>query len=142
MKKRIFIALLIVSTLIFSLLTPALAIDVYSSEYISDAYCYLNKGSVSGQITVYYSVRSTKSALTRIGASQIAIYKADGAFVKSVYGTTPNGLIQSSGRAATGNYTFDCAPNTSYYAIVYFTAKDVNGFDNTSRTTNTVTSPA
>lgn len=142
MKKRIFIALLIVSTLIFSLLTPALAIDIYSSEYISDAYCYLNKGSVSGQITVYYSVRSTKSALTRIGVSQIAIYKADGTYVRSVYGTTSNGLIKTSGSIATGTYTFDCAPNTSYYAIVYFTVKDANGFDSTSRTTNTVTSPA
>lgn len=142
MKTRVIVSLLLISILIFSLFTPAFAIEIQSSNYISSAWGTLTKENASGQIMVSYSVYSSKSALTRIGVSQIAIYKADGTYVRSVYGTTSNGLIKTSGSVATGTYTFDCAPNTSYYAVVYFTVKDANGFDSTSRTTNTVTSPA
>ena len=142
MKTRVLVSMLIIGALIFGLFTPASAVEIQSSAYISHASCSLTKGSGAGQITVSYSVRSGKTNLTRIGVSQIAIYKAAGTFVRSVYGSASNGLIKTSGSAATGTYTFDCAPNTSYYAIVYFTVKDANGFDSTSRTTNTVTSPA
>lgn len=60
MKTRVLVSMLIIGALIFGLFTPASAVEIQSSEYISYASCSLTKGSGAGQITVSYSVRSGK----------------------------------------------------------------------------------
>lgn len=139
--KRIFSCILIV-TLLLTCCGNVLAADVeiQSSTTLSTYNVKIAPGSSSGSITFIFDVTSTKTA-SSIGISTAKIYKSNGSYVTTVYGTTTNGLMAKNSIRKAGTYSYSGVSGTSYYAIVTFTAT-VNGVtDSKTVTTNTATAP-
>lgn len=139
--KRIFSCILIV-TLLLTCCGNVLAADVemQSSTTLSTYNVKIAPGSSSGSITFIFDVTSTRTA-SLIGISTVKIYKSNGSYVTTVYGTTTNGLMAKNSIRKAGTYSYSGVSGTSYYAIVTFTAT-VNGVtDSKTVTTNTATAP-
>ena len=78
--------------------------------------------------------------MTSVGATSIKIYTANGDFVKSVTGTSSNGLLDiHTGATYMGAYIFDEAMSgESYYAEVTVYAGNSTGSDSRTLTTRVV----
>lgn len=142
MSKRIKAVLLACIISISILVVPTSAAEARESSYLTSYMVSLAKGLGSGQLDVVYQVKSVKLNLTGIGVSKIQIYTSSGTLYRTIYGTTINGLMKSSGTSHSGVYTITCTPDTSYYCVVTVIAKDSNGSDTRQITTSTVKTPA
>ena len=109
-----------------------------SSEYIRSCRGSLESGSSRGKIDLSFTITATKS-MTSLGISQVDVYKSDGTFVKTIYGSTSNGLLSNSGQRFTGSYTIALSSGETYYTELTFIAKDSSGSDTNTITTNTAT---
>lgn len=110
----------------------------YASDYISACRASISKGDSSGDVAITFNITAYKTP-TSIGASKIVIYKSNGTQVKTITGSTSNGLLWSSGK--NGMYTHSGTSGTSYYAEVTFIAKNASGSDTRTMTTSMVTAP-
>lgn len=70
---------------------------------------------------------SAKTTVTSIGVSKIELYTADGDRVKTIYGSTSNGLMYSSGLSHYDTYTISATAGEEYYAVVTFKAGNSSG---------------
>jgi hypothetical protein len=77
--------------------------------------------------------------MTSIGVSRIDVYSSDGSFVKSVNGSTSNGLLASGTSIHSGTHTIKVSSGQRYYLEVTFIAKNSLGSDSKWTTTNTAT---
>lgn len=128
--------LLLALCLLFSCWGMEADAAVYSSNYFSSYGGFatsLGNGKVAftGTITAVHT-------MDRLGVTRILIYKADGTYVKTVYGSTSNGLLRDNDAFFAADYIYQGDPNTSYYGIVYFTCRDASGSDSRHVTTDTV----
>lgn len=91
--------------------------SVMSSEFLSMYYVTLQSGSQSGTLSVNFAVSATAS-VSQLGISQIQVYKENGSYVKTIGGTTFNGLIARNAAYHTGSYVIQSlTPGASYYII-------------------------
>lgn len=118
----------------------AISIKPYSSLYISRCTAFASCGTNSGEMKVSYDV-STSKLTTTVGVKKIEVYKASGAKIATITGTTQNGLLKIDATRHSGSYTYSGISGQKYYFEVYFFAEDANGSDTKSSTTSTVTAP-
>lgn len=140
--KRIFTVMLTLGVL-FSCCGTALAVDNYNTRasYTLSAYsAELYADSQKGKIYVNYDVEASKFA-NSIGVKSISLYKSNGDFVYTVYGTVNNGLIRTNKSFHSGDYFFTLTSGNSYYAEVTIFATLDNLSDSRTITTSTVTVP-
>lgn len=128
--------LLLALCLLFSCWGMEADAAVYSSNYFSSYGGFIhNEGGgkivFSGTITAVHTME-------RLGITRILIYKGDGTYVKTVYGSTSNGLLWDNRATFGADYTYYGDPNSSYYGVIYFTCRDTNGSDSRHVTTDTV----
>lgn len=141
MKKRLF-SLFCITLLITSLVTTAKAgsIQPYASDYLAKYTIAMGPGSNAGELLLAYSVVGTGNATTT-GIKKLDVYKANGTYVTTIYGTTSNKLLRSSSSYNSGTYTYKGVSGTSYYMLVTVYAGDSYGSDTRTVTTNTVKAP-
>lgn len=116
---------------------PVSAASVYSSDYLTSYNSFATKVG-SGQMDITFKVVAPIFA-SEIGVSKIEIYKASGSKVKTVYGSTANGLQASDISMHAGTYSYSGTPGTTYYAKVTVFASDGSGSDSRTIITNSVT---
>lgn len=141
MKKTVSLFLAILLTLT-SLSAVVSAAEPRASDYLSGYGATLAQGSASGGIVVNYYVNSSKPGVTQVGVSKIEIYTSSNTLVKTIYGTTTNGLIAKTNIVHAGSYPIICSPDTEYYAKVTVMARNSQGSDSRVITTNSIRSHA
>lgn len=111
-----------------------------SSPTLNAYSAILRESSIKGTIKISYDVAANKNAES-LGVSSIKIYKADGSYVTTIYGTTQNGLIVSQDFRHISSYPYTGTSGTSYYAEVTVFATIDGVTDSRTVTTNTVKAP-
>lgn len=143
MNKRFLAVMLIVAMMIPMAAMPASAAEPRSSDYLDSCYANLTKGSGSGRLTLDFAVSSSVKGITKIGVSKIVIYRQNGSVYATLFGSTDNGLLETSGTYMDGTYTIrGMMPNTYYYCDVTFIVADAYGSDTYTITTSSVKTPA
>lgn len=135
MKKLI--SCLLVCMMIFSCCSVAFAagIEPYASLSLRTTQASASTGTNSGEIRITYQATSNKTS-SPIGVSSIAIYKSDGTYVTTIYGSTSNGLMANRVLSKSGSYTYKGSSGTSYYAKVTLSATAGGEHDSRTVTTN------
>lgn len=101
----------------------------------------MKAGSESGELRISYNINATNVA-DEVGVSTIELYKADGTYVTTIYGSKANGLIRYDTVKNMGTYSYkDATPGVNYYADVTLYATIGNVSDNEVITTATVRAP-
>lgn len=81
--------------------------------------------------------------MAEIGASQLVVYEADGTYVRTYYATNPmyeEFMMSTNALQHTSYIRFRGDVGVSYYAIIYYTATNMNGITGTvTVSTNTAT---
>ncbi len=132
---------LVLSVILLSLLICPIAAQARASESISDYKVYIEAGDGRGEVNIDFLVRATAS-FPKLGALKIEIYKANGDYVKTIWGNTSNGLLSPrSGRYYSNTYTYKGTPGVSYYAVVTICAGTATDYDTREITTSTVRAP-
>ncbi len=140
MTRRVLSILLAIALMLTTAL-PGLAVEPRASEYIDTYMAVLNSGTESGVMRLSYCVMSAKSDITRIGVYKYILYKSDGSYVRTVYGTVANGLLRTSGMSVNTSVSISGTSGESYYAVVTLIVGDANGSDTRTVTTATVVCP-
>ena len=134
MKRSI--ALVCSLILMMSLFCGSAKADTYASDYL-DAYdASLSTGSRSGQLSLSFCAYASDS-MTSLGISSIAVYTAGGSYVKTISGSTSNGLLAAYSSGHRGAYSISVTPGQEYYLRLTFVARDSYSGDSKSYTTNT-----
>ena len=95
----------------------AASVQPYASQYLSNYIAVLTAGNSSGKINIAFSVGGT-TGTTTVGVQKAMIYKSNGSYVTTVYGSTTNGLLRTSTSYHSGTYTYSGVSGTSYYAVI------------------------
>lgn len=127
-----FCLILIVSFFSF----PAKA-STYASVYLQDYDATLSTGSRSGQLALTFYVDSF-DYMNSLGISSIAVYTSDNTYVKTINGSTSNGLLAANTFSHGETYTVThLTPGQEYYLRLTFVARDSYSGDSKIFTTNT-----
>ena len=105
MIKRTVSFILVIAALCSCFSLPASA-QMDSSEYIALTFATLSQGNSSGKLVVDYSITGT-STMDTIGVSKIKVYKSNGSWYKTIYGTV-GGLLKQNRVSVTDSYTITC----------------------------------
>lgn len=129
--------------LLFTCYGNALAVEtgVLSSSVMSQYSAVMFQGSARGVVEISYAVSGTAPTMTSIVVSSIKIYTSNGNCVKTITGSTSNGLMARNTVKHSGTYSYSGVSKTSYYAIVTFSASVGGNSDTKQVRTNTVKAP-
>ena len=138
--KRTISKLLIFSCLCAFLIpyVSATEIQPYASDYFL-TYSVSASSPSSKELKIRYDI-TPAGLMDQLGVSKIRVYKSNGSLVRTITGTTSNGLLHKN----TGNRVIDTysvnnlTSGQSYYAEVDIYAKDSGGSDSRTLTTYTV----
>ena len=108
---------------------------VKSSQYIDQCTAQLRADATSGDLLITGRI-SNLSSMSVTGASQLDVYTSSGAYVKTIVGTTSNGLLTSSRKTYNFSYPISASTGQSYYVVVTFYSENSNGSESRSFTTN------
>lgn len=136
MKRSI--ALICSVILMMSLFCGSANATTYASDYLDSYDASLSTGIRSGQLSLSFCVYANDS-MTSIGISSISVYTAGGTYVKTISGSTSNGLLASQTSRHEGVYTISMTPGQEYYLRLTFVARDSYSGDSKPFTTNTAT---
>lgn len=141
MKTR-FLAIIMAVVFLFPCyqVVNAASVQPYASQYLSNYIAVLTAGNSSGKVNIAFSVGGT-TGTTTVGVQKAMIYKSNGSYVTTVYGSTTNGLLRTSTSYHSGTYTYSGVSGTSYYAVITVYAGNSSGSDTRTVTTNTVKAP-
>lgn len=107
-----------------------------SSNILKSYTARMETGINSGEVKIVYN-SSSNEVVSSIGVSSIIIYKSDGTYVTTIYGSPNNGMITRNTKVKNGSYTYKGTSGVSYYAKVTFAAIQSGESDVRSMTTNT-----
>lgn len=145
MKKRI-IAVFLAFVLVIPLVPfSASAEDEVTSEprasYYLDKYnASLYSKGISGKLQLTFEVIAT-GYMTQVGVAGIIVRNNDGTIHRIIWGTTSNGLLDTNAWFNIGSYTLNLTSGNTYYCSVIVIAKDANGSDSRTITTQHITCP-
>lgn len=129
------LCVLLAAVLICFTICPVFA-QARASEYLNSYSVNAVEGDSRGQIDITFTVRATNT-FSKLGALKIVIYKSNGDYVTTIWGSTSNGLLSpSSGRYYGYSYPYKGTAGVSYYAVVTICAGTATNYD-----TREVTSP-
>lgn len=145
MKKRIiavFLAfLLVVSFVPFSAFAEEKGTDEpRSSSYLDMYSAALYSRGVSGKLQLEFEVFATGN-MTKVGVYGIFVRNNDGSIHSVIWGSTSNGLLDTNTWFHAGSYTLNLTSGNTYYCSVIVIAKDGNGSDTRTITTQHMTCP-
>ncbi len=136
MKRNIALAFCMI--LMLSLFCGSAKAATYSSDYLKSYNASLTTGNYTGELSLDFSAIA-RSSMKTVGISSIAVYTADGSYVKTISGSTSNGLLASQTISHEGTYTINVTPGQAYYLRLTFAARTANSGDSKPYTTNTAT---
>ena len=141
MKKHVS-AILAACAIILGTLSPCSASEVEpyrASEYLLSYTVVISALNEPGCLELFIVV-TPAGYMTSVGATSVKIYKENGSLVKSVTGTSSNGLLELHTDSPYMNtYVFDEAESgESYYAEVTVYAGNSTGSDSRTLTTRVV----
>ena len=131
-----FISLAFCLILMVSLFSFPAKAATYASDYLRSYDASLSTGSGSGQLNLRFSA-SARDSMSSIGISSVAVYTTGGSYVKTINGSTSNGLMASGSYSHRGAYSISVTPGQEYYLRLTFVARDSSSGDSKSYTTNT-----
>lgn len=112
-----------------------------SSPTISNQNASMKAGSEAGELKISYNVSAVNSA-NEVGVLTIELYRSNGTYVDTIYGSTGNGLVRTSAYKHGGTYSYTGAESGKYYyAVVTLYATIGSVSDSVSVTTATVKAP-
>jgi hypothetical protein len=94
-------------------------------------------GDGSGEVIIGYDVKASKPA-DSVGVESIEFYTEDGKHVKSVTGSTRNGLVRNDSIFCAGDYKCSLPSGEAYYAEVTVFAEVGSDYDSRTITTSTI----
>lgn len=131
-----FISLTFCLILMVSLFSFPAKAATYASDYLRSYNASLSTGSSSGQLSLSFYA-SARDSMASIGISSISVYTAEGAYVKTISGSTSNGLLASRCSNHNGAYSISVTPGQEYYLRLTFVERDSYSGDSKLYTTNT-----
>lgn len=131
-----FIPLAFCLILMVSLFSFPAKAATYASDYLRSYDASLSTGSRSGQLNLQFSA-SARDSMSSIGISSVAVYTTGGSYVKTINGSTSNGLMASGSYSHRGAYSISVTPGQEYYLRLTFVARDSYSGDSKLYTTNT-----
>lgn len=135
--KRFFSLVLAVMLFCTCLVGNASAVDTRRASLTLNLYqVFLLKGSSDGEVCIDFCVQSNMRA-DSLGVESIKLYKSNGSYVTTIYGSTSNGLIEENSSIHQGTYEYEL-DSGSYYAKVTVFAEDGSEYDSKTVTTSTV----
>ena len=115
--------------------------EIEASYYLSEYGATLYSDGTTGKLKLAYQVYA-KSTMSLVGVYRITVKKSDGTVVKTIWGSTTNGLLKANYWCHFGTYTITgLTSGTTYYCVVTVIAKNSSGSDTRSITTSLVTCP-
>ena len=139
MKRMVALTLAIFMVLSCGLCIPASA-QTDASYTICSSSATLNKGDKPGELFISYTVTANMRA-SSLGVKTIKIYKMNGDLVKTISGTTTNGLVDENHVFHGGTYYFTGTPGQYYYAEVTVFAATNTVSDSYTHLTDTIRAP-
>ncbi len=139
MKRMVALTLAIFMVLSCGLCIPASA-QTDASYTICSSSATLNKGDEPGELFISYSVTANMQAAS-LGVKTLKIYTDTGKLVKSLSGTTSNGLVEVDSVFHGGSYHFYVTPGQYYYAEVTVFAATNTVSDSYTHLTDTIRAP-
>ena len=118
-----FIPLAFCLILMVSLFSFPAKAATYASDYLRSYDASLSTGSRSGQLNLQFSA-SARDSMSSIGISSVAVYTTGGSYVKTINGSTSNGLMASGSYSHRGAYSISVTPGQEYYLRLTFVARD------------------
>ena len=137
--NRIFSSFVLLS-MIVSCIGVASATDMQqprASLTLSRYSAVISAGDGGGEVIIGYDVKASKPA-DSVGVESIDFYTKDGNHVKSVTGSTRNGLVCNDSIFCAGDYKCSLPSGESYYAEVTIFAEVGSDYDSRTVTTSTV----
>ena len=144
MKHKIshLIVFALITCIMCTILVPAFATDdsddgpsTRASLYINAARAYVDAGSSTGSLKVYFSITS-RGKMSSLGAMKIQVYDANGTCVKTFNYYDTSGMMGSNQFAYASYVTYTGAKSGAYYhAVVKFKASNSTGGDSCIFTT-------
>lgn len=121
--KRVFSAILLCAVLMSCCVGAFAATENVdrASDILTNYFAKADTGVNTGDVKITYS-SSAWSVVSSIGVSSIAIYKSDGTYVTTIYGSPNNGMIARNTNVKNGTYTYKGTSGVSYYAKVNIAA--------------------
>ena len=105
-----------------------------ASDYIYS--CYAQVTRIGNSVDVYFTITGT-GLMTSIGATDIAIFNNHGSVVAWLDSSNTTGLMGYNRYFYSNTITWNGAVSgDQYYAIVFFSSGNSNGYDTTSYTTS------
>lgn len=102
---------------------------------------WAHTGENSGELDIHYEVDANRTA-DSLGISKLKIYRGNGTYVETIYGTTENRLMAEGLVGINRVYTYQGEPATTYYAIATIEATIGDKYDSRSFVTDTAKTPA
>lgn len=145
MIKRVSLILLAVALLISALPLYSSAVapvgdEIEASNYLTSYAAVLYSEGTTGKLKLWYQVYA-KATMTEVGVYKIVVRKSDGTLVRTIWGSTANGLMATNSVFHSGTYTLSLTSGTTYYCVVTVIAKNSSGSDTRTVTTAAVTCP-
>lgn len=138
MKKTMrVIAVVLVLISILSIPVQAEDIEPRASYYIASYFAQIiPKGD--GKIKIDFTITGT-GEMTKIGASVIEVYDANGGCVKTYRSAFNSNMMEEDTFYMRSNFIYSGTSGTQYYAKVTFYAANANGYDSKIYYTQTKT---
>lgn len=115
-------------------------LETRASITLSNYNVTIDSGNADKEITLSF-VLLANTVVDSIGVESIEVYKSNGSYVKTITGTTENGLIVTNNYAYIDSYDCSLTSGVSYYAVVTVFARIGSVSDSRTITTRTVTAP-
>lgn len=140
MKTRNRILCLVLATVLALALCGGALAATQGSTTLGAYGVWASKGVNSGELDIDYQISANSSA-DSLGISVLKIYKSDGTYVTTIYGSLSNRLIAHNQPDVNRTYTYKGEPGTTYYAVATVSATIGEDYDYRYVTTNTATTP-
>ena len=135
--RKILCLILTIIMVVSALGVSVYAVEARESENIWQ--CSTNAVAIgNGKVRIDFDITATKP-MTKLGASVIYVYSADGALKKTFNSNTYTNMMTTGGSSYCSSVTYSGPAGVSYYAVVVFSATDSSGSCSKNKTTNTVT---
>lgn len=114
--------------------------EIEASNYFTAYGATLYSDGTTGKLKLWHEAYA-KDTMNNIGVYKILVKKSNGTLVRTIWGSTANGLQATNNWYHYGTYTLSLTSGTTYYCVVTFVAGNSSGADTRTVTTTAVTCP-
>lgn len=114
--------------------------NIEGSSYLDSYGASLLSPGVTGKLDLVFHVYATHD-MEAVGVLGIIVRNNNGTIHQIILGSTANGLLDSGTWFHLGDYRLDLTSGNTYYCSVIIVARDANGSDSRTVTTQHVVCP-